>query len=133
MSTSKGGGTVAYKDPLCFKGEKYRRGKKSDIFGLGVILWELSSGQNPCDGCIESHEIVIYRLRGSRDKAVLGTSEEYIKLYSECWHENPDKRPFCEEVHNRLDLLKKHSNADNGHNKSLEIEQNDTSTFNTRE
>ncbi|RIB11350.1 kinase-like domain-containing protein [Gigaspora rosea] len=35
-------GMPAYMDPRCFKDLKYD--KKSDIFSLGVILWEISSG-----------------------------------------------------------------------------------------
>src|SRR5438128_3188060 len=77
MSTSKGDGTVAYKDPLCFKGDPYRRGKKSDIFSLGVIFWEISSGKIPCEGRVEIHAIVMYRLNGFRDEPVLGTPEKY--------------------------------------------------------
>ncbi|CAG8592579.1 1072_t:CDS:2 [Paraglomus occultum] len=48
MSSSLGEGTAAYRDPLSFRNEPYKRGKKSDVFSLGVLFWEISSGQIPC-------------------------------------------------------------------------------------
>jgi TPR repeat protein len=70
-----------------------------------VLLWEISSGQIPCEGLQENHLIVIYRINGSRDKPVPGTPAEYIKLYTECWDEDPNERPLVEEVHQRLTML----------------------------
>src|SRR6185312_17157339 len=67
MSTSKGEGNMAYIDPLSFKDEFYKCGKQSDIFSLGVILWEISSGKIPCGGVTTNYGISLYRLNGSRD------------------------------------------------------------------
>ena len=50
VSTSRGEGSTAYIDPVTFENESYKRGIKSDIFSLGVILWEISSGKSPCEG-----------------------------------------------------------------------------------
>ena len=107
MSTSKGEGNTAYIDPLSFKNSSYRRGKKSDIFSLGVILWEISSGKLPCQGAATNYEVFLYRLNDSHDldSTFPGTSECYINLYSECWDENPDKRPICEKVNKVLKSL----------------------------
>ena len=98
MSTSKGEGNVAYLDPLSFKDKSYKRGKQSDIFSLGVILWEISSGKIPCQGVTTNYGILLYRLNGSRDPPFPGTSEPYIDLYSKCWDEDPNKRPSSETV-----------------------------------
>ena len=48
MSSSIGEGTTAYRDPLSLRDQSYKRGKESDIFSLGVLFWEISSGQIPC-------------------------------------------------------------------------------------
>ena len=105
MSASHGIGHTAYIDPLLLNETLDRRGKKSDIFSLGVILWEISSGRIPCEGYISAGEVVLCRLQGFRDLPFPGTPEEYIELYSECWNEDPAKRPFCEEVYKRLLML----------------------------
>src|SRR5581483_9290285 len=105
MSTSKGEGNMAYIDPLSFKDKSYKHGKQSDIFSLGVILWEISSGKIPCEGVTTNYEILLYRLNGSRDSPFPGTPEQYIDLYSKCWDEDPNRRPSSETVNRLLKLL----------------------------
>ncbi|CAB5216210.1 unnamed protein product [Rhizophagus irregularis] len=39
---------------------------------------------------------------GSRESTVPGTPADYVKLYSECWDGDPDKRPSIQEVVDRL-------------------------------
>src|SRR6185436_12633250 len=102
-SKSRGDGAPAYRDPVAWKDSSYQRGKRSDIFSLGVLLWEISSGQIPCNGRTGTADIILYRLKGFRDSPFPGTSEEYINLYSECWDEDPNKRPWCTNVYMRLD------------------------------
>src|SRR6185312_4177809 len=121
MSKSRGDGAPAYKDPVSLRDDSYQRGKRSDIFSLGVILWEISSGKIPCGGLTEPLQIFMYRLTGSRDSPFPGTSEEYISLYSTCWDEDPNKRPLCAEVYERLNNCYRMD----GLNKSLEIQPND--------
>jgi len=101
-------GHAAYIDPMCFKARSYKRGKESDIFSLGVVLWEIASGQLPCKGHIQSHDIVLHRLRGLRDDdTICKIPKEYITLYSECWDENPHNRPSCEQVYRNLESLQR--------------------------
>src|SRR6185312_9180656 len=102
MSSSIGEGTEAYRDPLSFRVQSYKRGKKSDIFSLGVLLWEISSGQIPCEKCMNVAE---YRKNGYRDLPFPGTPETYVQLYSTCCSESPDERPSCEEIYKQLKLL----------------------------
>ncbi|CAG8455550.1 10106_t:CDS:2, partial [Paraglomus occultum] len=78
MSQSHGYGNSAYKDPASFDSTK--RGKESDIFSLGVILWEISSGKIPCEGRAKESAIILCRLKGFRDAPFPGTPNEYIKL-----------------------------------------------------
>src|SRR5437016_6374655 len=79
---------LAYIDPLSFANTSYKGGKKSDIFSLGVILWQISSGKLPCEGTTTSKSIIEFRLKGSRDKPVPDVPEGYVELYSECWSQN---------------------------------------------
>ena len=80
-STSRGQGNTAYIDPVTFENESYKRGKKSDIFSLGVVLWEISSGKSPCEGRTQSFEIVLYRLKGLRDPPFAETPEVHNTIF----------------------------------------------------
>ena len=119
MSSSIGEGTAAYRDPLSFRVQLYKRGKKSDIFSLGVLFWEISSGQLPCKKWTNLAEC---RKQGYRDSPFPGTPEMYVQLYSACWSENPEERPSCKEIHKQLKLL-----SDNGNHhlpgKPLDLSQ----------
>ncbi|RIB06098.1 kinase-like domain-containing protein [Gigaspora rosea] len=50
ISSSSGSviyGMLAYIEPKNFIDQKYKRDKKSNVYSLGVILWEISSGRPP--------------------------------------------------------------------------------------
>ncbi|KAG9285395.1 hypothetical protein G9A89_010870 [Geosiphon pyriformis] len=94
-------GHPPYIDPQCFKRNNYIRDRKSDIYSLGVVLWELSSGLQPLQN-ISSLAIQFYVANGGREKPIPGTPDSYVKLYMECWDELPEKRPDIVTVYDRL-------------------------------
>ncbi|CAG8455896.1 3863_t:CDS:2, partial [Paraglomus occultum] len=102
MSSSLGEGTAAYRDPLSFRNQPYKRGKKSDIFSLGVLFWEISSEQIPCK---KWTNVAKCREEGYRDSPLPETPDAYVQLYSACWSENAEERPSCTEIHKQLQLL----------------------------
>jgi serine/threonine protein kinase len=99
-------GTPAYIDPQCHLQEKYKRNKKSDIFSFGMILWEISSQNEPFAGN-RDFQITIGISKGLRERKVDGTPESYFKLYTECWDQDPEKRPNIEEV---VEVLENYDN-----------------------
>ncbi|GBB91008.1 hypothetical protein RclHR1_01810011 [Rhizophagus clarus] len=100
-------GVVAYIDPKRLENYLYKYNEKSDIYSLGVLMWELSSGKSPFIDNDSEHHLKIHLIDGLREEPVDGTPEEYLKLYKECWDGNPDKRPTIKEVFNRLIKLGK--------------------------
>ena len=40
-------GMFAYIDPQCYIKNNYQQDDKSDIYSLGVLFWEISSGKPP--------------------------------------------------------------------------------------
>ncbi len=40
-------GMPVFIDPKCFIDKNYHRDKKSDIFSLGILFWEISKGYPP--------------------------------------------------------------------------------------
>src|SRR6185295_6742379 len=90
-------GHEAYIEPQCFKNEKYIRNQKSDIYAIGVLLWELTSGRRPFKG-LERLAIILKIQRNEREQPIHGTPEPYINLYRKCWDEDPKKRPTLNDI-----------------------------------
>ena len=73
-------GAIPYIDPQQFRKEKAN--KKSDVYSVGVLLWEISSGKKP----FESYDgfpgaLIIEILNGERETPVSGTPDDYIDIY----------------------------------------------------
>ena len=87
-SKSKLFGIVPYVDPKSFSrqrsnNKKYCLNEKSDIYSVGVLLWEISSGRPPfIEG--ESYDIglALEILQGFRETPIPNTPEDYVKLYT---------------------------------------------------
>lgn len=99
-------GMVEYIEPQHFKIINYKKNEKSDIYSLGVLLWEISSGHLPFPGyprdVLGSH--ISYM--NLREKPIEGTPFKYQQLYQKCWDDNPNSRPNIEEVYEILFQLK---------------------------
>ncbi|CAB5335391.1 unnamed protein product [Rhizophagus irregularis] len=76
----------------------------SDVYSVGVLLWEISSGRPPFYTEGEKYGIgLIYEIsEGLREVPIPDTPSDYVSLYKECWNGEPDKRPIMSEVVNRL-------------------------------
>ncbi|CAG8525738.1 3432_t:CDS:2, partial [Acaulospora morrowiae] len=92
-------GVPAFVDPTVLNEENYDNfTKKSDVYSLGVVLWEISSGTPPFEGQIN----ILAILGGKRETPVPGTPCEYIEIYRKCWDEDPKRRPSVHYVFERL-------------------------------
>src|SRR5688572_30504511 len=83
-------GMISYIDPKLLEDCSYKHDKRSDIYSLGVLMWEISSGYPPFN---ENNNIISLRLHlidGHREKPIPDTPTEYLKLYKSCWDGNPD-------------------------------------------
>ncbi|GBB88072.1 hypothetical protein RclHR1_01460022 [Rhizophagus clarus] len=93
---------VAYIDPkifdLCYQIRPYSLNKKSNIYSIGVILWEISSGRPSFYNELSNIGLVLKISQGLRETPVANTPEDYVKIYTECWNDVPDNRPTINEV-----------------------------------
>ncbi|KAF0553696.1 actin-like ATPase domain-containing protein [Gigaspora margarita] len=97
-------GMTAYIEPKCFLNQKYKRNKKSDVYSIGVILWEISSGKPPYQD-ISAFMLASYILNGKREKPIENTPTQYINLYEQCWDIDPVIRPETELIFETLKQL----------------------------
>jgi serine/threonine protein kinase len=77
--------TIPYIDPQVINssgGEKYKLNKKSDVYSVGVLFWELSSGKKPFADKEHNSSLAIKIAQGLRESVVEGTPEEYSNLYA---------------------------------------------------
>lgn len=82
VSESQLFGVIPYIDPQKFIDKNFSLNERSDVYSIGVLLWEISSGKRPF--CDESYDCNLGKkiLRGHREKIVPGTPIEYSKLYT---------------------------------------------------
>ncbi|EXX54164.1 uncharacterized protein OCT59_024256 [Rhizophagus irregularis] len=109
-------GMVPYIDPKSFSGQRNNNNQstqicslneKSDIYSLGVLLWEISSGRPPFYDEDKQFDIdfALEISQGLRETIVPGTPEKYIKIYTKCWDDEPDNRPTIYQVVDWLNAI----------------------------
>ena len=83
-------GVIPYMDPNIFDTKKseaylYDLTKESDIYSLGVLLWELTSCSSPFDfenlDDFGRRNVMSDILEGKREIPVPGTNRKFIELY----------------------------------------------------
>jgi serine/threonine protein kinase len=58
---------------------------KSDVYSVGVLLWEISSGLPPFDADDKQYHdvsLALEILQGLRETVVPDTPDEYVKIYT---------------------------------------------------
>ena len=91
-SQSKLYGIIPYIDPKQFSRRRnndnstqiYILNEKSDVYSIGVLLWEISSGKPPfyIQGEQYSIDLAIEISQGLREKPIPDTPEGYLKIYT---------------------------------------------------
>ncbi|CAG8557679.1 13471_t:CDS:2, partial [Dentiscutata heterogama] len=104
-TTSEIFGVVPYLDPECFTLKenedgkfRKRKNKKSDVYSIGVLLWEISSGRAPFDDIDDQATLPFKIIEGLREKPVDGVHNRYISIYERCWQNNQSDRPSINDV-----------------------------------
>ncbi|EXX50443.1 kinase-like domain-containing protein, partial [Rhizophagus irregularis DAOM 181602=DAOM 197198] len=113
---------IPYIDPKCFNGQRdnqiqtYLLNEKSDIYSVGVLLWEISSGKLPFDE--ENYDLsLMYKIsQGLKETPIPNTPEDYIKIYTECWNNEPINRPTIIQVVDKLKTIITETNVKQSEN-----------------
>ncbi|POG68110.1 kinase-like domain-containing protein [Rhizophagus irregularis DAOM 181602=DAOM 197198] len=102
---------IPYVDPKIYNNnnnqttQMFSLNEKSDIYSIGVLLWEISSGLPPFYAKDKQYDVnlTLKIAQGLREEVVFNTPEDYIKIYTKCWDGEPDNRPTIYQV---VDWLK---------------------------
>ncbi|GBC05704.1 hypothetical protein RclHR1_06390004 [Rhizophagus clarus] len=102
--SSKIFGVIPYIDPKRLMDKKYKLDEMSDVYSVGVLMWEISSGKQPFYSEDEAYDICLAMqiLQGTREEPIPDTPEGYVALYTECWNKEPIFRPNMNEVVDQL-------------------------------
>ena len=79
---------IPYIDPQHFQGQtndnnSSRSNKKSDVYSVGVLLWEISSGQKPFKSYNQKSKLILEILNdGKRETPIPDTPIDYINIYT---------------------------------------------------
>ncbi|RIB24989.1 kinase-like domain-containing protein [Gigaspora rosea] len=98
--------SVAYTDPQYLSSSGgFERNEKSDIYSLGILLWELTSGISPFEGLNVFNIVHKIIINNERPETVPDTPSGYIDLIKKCWSSNQKDRPTTGFILNQLEKL----------------------------
>ncbi|GES93067.1 kinase-like domain-containing protein [Rhizophagus clarus] len=97
-------GIIPYIAPEIFKGQKYT--KASDIYSLGMIMWELMTGRKPFWDQDHDTDLIIEICDGFRPPIVTNAPEGYIKLMKRCWRSHPNERPKTADIYKEIEIIR---------------------------
>ncbi|PKC66201.1 hypothetical protein RhiirA1_460048 [Rhizophagus irregularis] len=97
-------GNLPYIAPEIMKDKNYTFA--SDIYSIGILMWEISSGQPPFINFEHDYIIAMNILNGMRPKIVPGTPLEYKILMEHCWDADPLVRPDINALWRKVNELK---------------------------
>ncbi|GBC23757.2 kinase-like domain-containing protein [Rhizophagus irregularis DAOM 181602=DAOM 197198] len=90
-------GVIPYVAPEIFKGAAFS--KASDIYSMGMIMWELTTGCKPFANIDEDDVHLVYKIiDGIRPEITDDTPEDFVNLIKKCWNPEPRKRPSAKRI-----------------------------------
>jgi serine/threonine protein kinase len=86
VSSAETFGLIPYIDLKYFSNEKnqsknYRFNKKSDVYSIGILMWQISSGREPFNETDYGAKLSLAITNGKREEIIDGTPVEYSNLY----------------------------------------------------
>jgi len=100
---------MRYMDPKILNDHSCDLTKKSDIYSLAVIFWQITSCKSPFDSETDD-DLKIRIINGKREIPIPNTNDVYVKLFQKCWEREPDDRPGISEIVSILNSITENNN-----------------------
>ncbi|KAG0302742.1 hypothetical protein BGZ98_007276, partial [Dissophora globulifera] len=104
-------GTLPWMAPELFL-EPPQYSCKSDVYALGMVMWEMASG---CTQPYQEHlpeSMVHCIVNGITEDIPSNTPEEYTACIQACWHQHPEERPAATEIFPDIDEISQDHDID---------------------
>src|SRR5437667_440065 len=89
-------GVLPYVAPEALRGKGYTQA--SDIYGFGVIAYEVCTGLSPYHDMAHEEFLAIKICHGLRPKSNYKIPQLILDIIKQCWESDPLKRPKAEEL-----------------------------------
>lgn len=90
-------GSLLWMAPELFQ-RRAKQTEASDIYSLGVMLWEIASRQLPFQDAANDSLIRLWVSQGDREDIPSGTPEMFAKLIEQAWAQIPTERPTADKI-----------------------------------
>src|SRR5439155_16087254 len=111
-SSNKIYGIVSYIAPEVLQGKKNT--KESDIYSIGMFMWELFAGHPPFDDRAHDFYLIFQICEGLRPEILPKMPVDYTQMMKKCWDAVPSERPTIKELrefsYSKLEEIYKNEN-----------------------
>src|SRR5437764_13983611 len=83
-SSNKIYGIIPYIAPEVLCGSKNT--KESDMYSIGMLMWEIFSGYPPFDDRKHDHHLILEICKGLRPPILPNMPKEYVEMMKKCWN-----------------------------------------------
>src|SRR5437763_11713653 len=96
-SSNKIYGITPYIAPEVLRRNK-KNTKESDVYSIGMLMWEIFSGHPPFDDRPHDHHLILEICKGLRPPILPNMPKEYAEMMRKCLDVDPSKRPIIGEL-----------------------------------
>ncbi|EXX60717.1 Kcc4p [Rhizophagus irregularis DAOM 197198w] len=118
-------GNLPYIAPEVIIGKEYTFA--SDIYSLGILMWEISSGQTPFNNYEHDYDLAMKIVNGMRPKIRTEIPSKYKELMKQCWDADPLKRPNADTLCDEIEKMMKDIYSNDNANEFNTLEYNNSS------
>jgi len=83
---------------LKFFKEEEKNTKESDVYSIGMLMWEIFAGHPPFDDRDHGCHLIFDISKGLRPQILPSMPDDYAQMMQKCWDTDPSKRPTIREL-----------------------------------